>query len=307
MHAFADLAGPYAERIAELWWLVLAVCSVVFFLVLAAFLLALRRGRSGASYMRDHPVIVAAAVGVSTVLLVALIIASAFTDRALAKIPTEDALNIEVVGQQWWWQARYDDATPARVFTTANEIHVPVGRPITLTLKSNDVIHSFWVPNLHGKKDLIPGRVATLHMRADKAGTYRGQCAEFCGYQHAKMAFLVVAQAPAEYEAWAGAQRQSASEPTGGPERRGRDLFVLNTCATCHTVSGTPAQGRLGPDLTHVASRRTLAAGALPNTPEALAGWITDPQAAKPGVRMPAHKLSDDDLQALLAYLATLK
>jgi cytochrome c oxidase subunit II len=302
-----DPAGPHAARIAELWWLVLGVCAAVFLAVLAAFLVGLWKGRAGSAYQKNFHFAVAGAVAVSSALLLALIAASVFTDRALAKIPTEDALKIEVVAQQWWWQARYDDAAPSRMFETANELHIPVGRPVTLTLKSSDVIHSFWVPNLHGKKDLIPGRVATLHIRADKAGTYRGQCAEFCGFQHAKMAFLVVAQPPEEYEAWAAAQRKPAPEPAGARQGKGRSLFVEGTCGTCHTVSGTPAQGRLGPDLTHFAGRRTIGAGALPNTREALEGWIADPQQAKPGVRMPAHALAKDDMQALLAYLDTLK
>jgi cytochrome c oxidase subunit II len=307
MQNMLDPSGPYAARIAELWWLMLGVCAAVFVAVLAAFLIALARGRRAAAYRNNYPVAVSGAVAVSTLLLLFLIGASVLTDRALAKIGQENALKIEVVANQWWWMARYDDATPSRMFTTANELHIPVGRPVTLTLKSSDVIHSFWVPNLHGKKDLIPGRVATLTIKADKPGTYRGQCAEFCGHQHAKMAFLLVAQPQAEYDAWASAQRKPATDPSGAREQKGRELFVQGTCGTCHAVSGTPAQGMLGPDLTHFASRRTIGAGALPNTREALEGWIADPHRSKPGVRMPAHSLADDDMQALLAYLGTLK
>jgi cytochrome c oxidase subunit 2 len=307
MQNFLEPQGPYAERIAELWWLTLGVCTAVFVAVLVAFLLALWRGARAADLHRNSRVAVALAVGLSSALLIVLIAASVLTDRALAKISTQGALKIEVVAQQWWWQARYDDDTPARMFTTANELHIPVGRAVTLTLKSSDVIHSFWVPNLHGKKDLIPGRVATLHIKADKPGTYRGQCAEFCGFQHAKMAFLVVAQPPAEYEAWASGQRRTAPEPATARQKRGRSLFVEGTCGTCHTVSGTPAQGRLGPDLTHLASRQTIGAGALPNRPEELHRWIEDPHKVKPGVRMPAQPLGKDDMQALLAYLAMLE
>ncbi len=299
--------GPYAERIAELWWLTLGICAAVFAAVMVAFALALWRGRAGSAFGKSPHLAVAGAVGFSAVLLVFLIAASVLTDRALAKISDDGALKIEVTAQQWWWQARYDDATPARMFVTANEIHIPVGRPVTLTLKSNDVIHSFWVPNLHGKKDLIPGRVATLTVKADKAGTYRGQCAEFCGHQHARMAFLVIAQPPEEYEAWAQAQRRPAPEPADARRQRGRELFVLGACAMCHAITGTPANGRLGPDLTHLAGRQTLAAGTLPNNADSLRSWIEDPQKIKPGVRMPASQLAREDMQALLAYLESLE
>jgi cytochrome c oxidase subunit II len=301
--------GPQARHILDLWWLITAVCAVVFLALLGAFLWALWRGSRGGGSDRHARAIVGSAVGVSTLLLLFLIVASVLTDRALAKLPAEGALTIEVTGHRWWWELRYEDERqPARQFITANEMHIPVGRPIRLKLKADDVIHSFWVPSLHGKKDLIPGRDAELLLRADQPGEYRGQCAEFCGVQHAKMALIVVAHAADEFEAWAAAQRQGAPEPQGAQQTRGRDLFVRETCAMCHAVQGTQANGRRAPDLTHLAGRRTLGAGALPNEPGTLQDWIKDPHQAKPGVNMPAHQhLKPDELQALAAWLGSLK
>jgi len=250
-------------------------------------------------------------VGIATVLsgigLFVLVVASVATDRALAGLPLQDALHIEVTGHQWWWEVRYDDADPSKVFDTANEIHIPVGRPVTLTLKADDVIHSFWVPNLHGKKDLIPGRTATTTLRADRPGIYRGQCAEFCGYQHAWMGLLVVAESPADYARWEAAQRAPAAEPTDAMASEGRRVFESGTCAMCHAVQGTLANARRAPDLTHVASRSTLAAVALDNTPANRAAWVQDPQRFKPGSNMPPVSLPPEQMGALLAYLGTLR
>jgi cytochrome c oxidase subunit 2 len=246
-------------------------------------------------------------VAVSTVLLLGLLLATLFTDRALARLPLAHAVHIELTAHQFWWEARYDDAEPARMFTTANELHVPVGRPIVLTLRSADVIHSFWVPSLHGKKDLIPGRQSTFAFRADRAGLYRGQCAEFCGLQHANMLLYVMADEPADYERWAEGQRRPPAAPTSDEARRGMELVVGSTCALCHTIAGTRAQGGHAPDLTHLASRMSIGAGVLPNNPGTRAAWIIDPQAIKPGVNMPPHAFSAQDLRAINAYLATLQ
>ncbi|HYD82403.1 MAG TPA: c-type cytochrome, partial [Opitutus sp.] len=193
------------------------------------------------------------------------------------------------------------------VVETANEIHVPVGRPVHLQLRSADVIHSFWVPRLHGKRDLIPGRDTSLWIRADREGEYRGVCAEFCGHQHAHMQFVVVAQPAEEFEAWLAQQRTAAREPTTERQKRGREVFFSATCVMCHTVRGTPAGSRVGPDLTHFGSRRTLAAAALPNERAELAKWVLDPQSVKPGVRMPPHAFETEDLEALLDYLESLE
>jgi len=300
-------AGPQAERIVDLWWFTVAICAAVTIAVLVALCFSLVRGRRAASTLRNPNVPVALAVGASTLLLLVLITASVATDRALAKLPGEGALEIEVTGHKWWWEIRYKDPDPQREFVGANELHIPVGRTVRLKLRSDDVIHSFWVPSLGGKKDLIPGRDAELLLRADQAGTYRGQCAEFCGAQHAKMAFFVFAESAPEFEAWATRQRQPAAEPADSLQVKGKALFVGGTCASCHAILGTQANGRKAPDLTHMASRTHIAAGALRNEPDKLRDWIKDPHQHKPGVNMPANPLPDDELQALAAYLASLK
>jgi cytochrome c oxidase subunit 2 len=310
--------GPQAAHLGNLWNLMLWVCGVVFVAVLLALWWALHRApRAGEETPADVSPLqqperraertVALAVGASVLGLLGLIVFSVLGDRALAAIDRKGALQIEVSANQWWWGARYLDPDPSKTFETANELHIPVGRPVVLTLTSADVIHSFWVPNIAGKKDLIPGRPNTLAIRADKAGTYRGQCAEFCGLQHARMALVVVADAPDAWQAWAAQQRESASEPADARQARGRQVFLGSTCAMCHNISGTPASARKAPDLTHVGSRRTLAAGTLPNTRDALAEWIADPHAFKPGVNMPGHAFSREDLDALVAYLESLK
>ena len=312
-----DAAGPQAATILSLWHLMLGVCTLVFVLVVAAAWLAvLRRRRETLEPPEvDEPAerhrrltrrVVAATLGAAAGLL-ALIVASVATDRALASLPHADALHIEVTAHQWWWEATYDDPEPSKVFTTANELHIPVGRPVIFTLKADDVIHSLWIPNLHGKKDLIPGRVATHLLRADRAGVYRGQCAEFCGYQHAWMALLVIAETPDAYARWEARQREPAASPTTPKAEAGLQVFENSTCAMCHAVQGTRANARHAPDLTHVASRMTIGAAALDNTPANRAAWIQDPQRFKPGVNMPQHNLAPADLGALLAYLDTLQ
>jgi cytochrome c oxidase subunit 2 len=311
-------AGIQAARIHDLWLLTLGICSLVFAAVLAALLLALwRSSRSTAatpadvtSLVEPEPRIkrsVLVAVGVSTLLLFGLVLADVQTDRLLGRMPLTDAVHVELTAHQWWWEARYDDAQPAKIFTTANEMHIPVGRPVIMTLKSNDVIHTFWLPSLHGKKDMIPGRTSLIRLRADQAGTYRGQCAEFCGMEHAMMAFLVTAEENDKYEAWADSQRHEASNVLDAQQSRGRQVFMERSCVMCHTVQGTGANAVLGPDLTHVASRRTLASGVLPNNRQQLAAWITQPQKLKPGTNMPATPLSAEELDSLLAFIDTLK
>lgn len=311
-------AGIQAAHILDLWHLTMTICLLVFVAVLAALGYALLRApRAEAGTEPDIKALsqperklrhwVLLAVTVSTALLFVLLIADIRTDRTLARLSLEEGLHIRLIGHQWWWEARYDDAQPSRMFTTANELHIPVGQPVILTLQSADVIHSFWVPNLHGKKDLIPGRSATIRLRADKPGVYRGQCAEFCGYQHARMALLVIAEPPAQYQAWAERQRQPAPEPIDAQQRRGRDFFLSSTCAMCHSVQGTTAQALFGPDLTHVGSRKYLAAGTLQNNRGNLTAWILDPHRFKPGVNMPPHTLKPDEIQALMSYLETLQ
>ncbi|HKY43096.1 MAG TPA: c-type cytochrome, partial [Pyrinomonadaceae bacterium] len=210
-------------------------------------------------------------------------------------------------GHQWWWEIRYLDVDASNVFTTANEIHIPVGVPVTFRLTANDVIHSFWVPNLAGKKDLIPGKINTLWFQADRPGAYRGQCAEYCGMQHAQMALWVVAESPEQFNAWRQNQVRSSITPTSDSQRRGQQVFLSSTCVMCHTINGTPAGSNIGPNLTHVGSRNTIAGATRANTREHLAQWIKDSQVVKPGNRMPQHNFSDADLQALVDYLQSLK
>jgi cytochrome c oxidase subunit 2 len=315
-------AGVQAARIGTLWNFTLGLCTLVLLAIIAACLVALWRAPRAQA---DTPADVSSlerpesdlnrrlhrrigwAVGLSTLGLLALLAADVFTSRAMARLPLEGAVNIELVGHQWWWEARYRDVDPSREFSTANELHIPVGRPVIVTLHASDVIHSLWIPNLQGKKDLIPGRTAILRLRADRPGVYRGQCAEFCGLEHALMALEVMAEPNRNYEAWAEQQRQSAPAPATDLARRGQQVFLGTSCVMCHTIGGTTAGAVLGPNLTHLAGRRTIAAGMFPNDPGHLAGWISDPQALKPGVNMPATSLAPDDLQALLAYLETLK
>ncbi|WP_427915103.1 cytochrome c oxidase subunit II [Ramlibacter sp. MMS24-I3-19] len=318
-HDALHAVGPQSAHIVDLWRVFVWTCAIVFGLILAVLLAALWHGPRAtelapadlSSTIAPEPRPtrrVTLAVAGCSVLLVLLIVASVFTDRALAHLSLRDAVNLEVTGHQWWWTVKYlSKDSVSQIVETANEIHVPVGRPVVVTLKSDDVIHSLWMPNLAGKRDLIPGRTAQLTFQADKPGPYRGQCAEFCGYEHALMALLVVADPPEQYEAWLQAQRHPAPEPTDTLAQRGKVLFQSTSCAMCHTVQGTLAQGKHAPDLTHVASRQTLAAGTLPNTREALSQWIADPQKYKPGTNMPATPLSPQDLQAIVAYLGGLR
>jgi cytochrome c oxidase subunit II len=317
-HDALAVAGPQAAQIGELWNLTVFICTAVFCAILLGVVFALwRSGRarddepadlsSIGRHERGPYLSVLWSVGVSIVLLLVLVVASVVTDRALARMSLENAVNIDVTGHQWWWELRYGGDKPSDSFTTANELHIPVGRPVILKLRADDVIHSFWVPSLAGKKDLIPGRTATLHFRADQAGRYRGQCAEFCGFQHAFMAFEVIAEPPDRYDAWVAAQRQPAAEPTDAGARRGQEVFLGSACIMCHAIEGTTAGARKAPDLTHLASRTTIAAGTLPNRSAELARWIANPQEFKPGTNMPATALPADDMRALVAYLESLK
>jgi cytochrome c oxidase subunit 2 len=312
-------AGPGAARIGDIWWLMLFVCAAVFALVILALLWAIVRRRrppvdvtSGTASLdpwRERRMAQAVGVGVAATagILLLFIVASYWIGGAVVQRPSDPALSIDVTAQRWWWDVRYRAPTPSESFTTANEIHIPVGRPVELILGSVDVIHSFWVPNLQGKKDLIPGQVNTLYLQADRPGVFRGQCAEFCGLQHANMALYVVAEPPDAFAQWQAQQRRPAPEPQTDQQRRGRDVFMASSCVLCHAINGTSAGGVTGPNLTHVASRLSLAAGTLPNTPGHLAGWIVDPQMLKPGNNMPPNLLSPDELQALLSYLETLR
>lgn len=305
-------AGTRSAAINDNTWLMIIVGGVVWALVVAALIVALfRRRRGDDEHSRGGGLAVVIGGLVLPAVIIVLITAHAITilDRIDPRAGGDGTV-IEVTGKQWWWEVRYPDDE----VVTANEIHIPTGERVTLKLDTDNVIHSFWLPALTGKMDLIPGRTNETWIETDEPGTYWGQCAEYCGLQHARMRFVVVAHEPAEYASWLAAQRRTAEAPselsatTQDPlVADGYEVFMSSSCVYCHTIAGTDAQGVVGPDLTHLASRETIAAGTLPNTRGNLAGWILDPQSTKPGARMPATDLSGDEVQALLAYLETLR
>jgi len=304
-------AGPAAAEIARLWWVMLGAFTGVFMLVVVLMLVAIWRGtvaaNTQAAARRTAPpwgrtgFIVAGGVVLPIVVLTPLFVYSLLAS-ARFRMPA-DALTVRIVGHMWWWEVRY----PKNGIVTANEIHIPAGRPVRLELASADVIHSFWVPRLHGKRDMIPGVENVFWLQADKPGIYRGQCGEYCGTQHANMAFEVIALSPEEFATWSDEQSRSR-QPVESPElERGRQVFLTAGCKQCHAVAGTAAIGNAGPDLTNVGGRRMIGGALLPNTRGNLSGWIADPQALKPGVKMPRTYLAADDLQALVTYLESLK
>jgi cytochrome c oxidase subunit II len=306
-------SGPAATTIASLTWALLAVLATIYILVILALVHALsRRGRRALEPGAPRAdrgalaAVITAGIIVPFLVLTGLLLVTLNVLAVVLPVRTPDGLAIDVRGQQWWWEFEYGDETDT--VRTANELHIPTGRRVMLRLHAHDVIHSLWVPALQGKLDLVPGKTNVTWLQADHAGVYRGQCAEFCGIQHAQMAFLVIAQPPSEFDAWLRAQRQPGVPPADEQARRGERLFVDRGCASCHTVRGSLAFfGRFGPDLTHVASRRTLAAGALDNSRGALAGWIANPQILKPGNRMPHTPLAVEDFQAIVHYVSALR
>jgi cytochrome c oxidase subunit 2 len=311
-------AGPHAQSLSRLWWLMFYVCTAVFVLVMIALAIAISKGtrksdlnpilNPPAEQYRSRRNAVLSAVTVTVIVLFVFLLYSFSTGRSLtAELAQKNGLSIEVTAHQWWWEVRYNDVDASNVFTTANEIHIPVGVPVTFTLRAGDVIHSFWVPNLGGKKDLIPGKVSTVWLQADKPGVYRGQCAEYCGLQHARMALWIVADPQDQFNAWRQNQTQTSVPPATDSQRHGQQVFLSSTCVMCHAINGTQAGSNIGPNLTHVASRNTIAAATLSNTRDHLAHWITDSQSFKPGNKMPQNNLSDQDLQAVVDYLENLK
>ena len=311
-----DAASLQARSIEHLWWWMFAVGGAIWLTVIAAMFYALRgaRGRRGSDDLQHVSAeshkglerVVFGAVTVTVLVLTAFLIADYGVGRALAAHPSR-ALTIEVIGHQWWWEVQYDDTNPSRRLVTANEIHIPTGEQVQLKLSAADVIHSFWVPNLQGKRDLIPGYTTTQWIKAEKPGTFRGQCAEFCGLQHAKMALHVVAESPSQFRDWFARASTPNSPPSDSTSLYGQRVFLTAGCSVCHTIGGTTAQATVGPSLTHFKSRSTIVAGTLANTRENVEGWIVNPQAIKPGTRMPAVPLKPAELTALVSYLETLK
>lgn len=295
--------GPEAEAILGLTIVMTVGAASVLGLVVVLVALALRAPRP---WLARPAAIAALGIALPAVTLTALVV---YATIAVPRPYTSErpAVRIELVGHQWWWEVRYLQEDGARDFVTANEMRVPAGRPVEVSLASADVLHSFWVPSLAGKLDLVPGRRNVLLLSARDAGVYRGQCAEYCGGPHGLMALHVVASPAAEFESWRTGQRQAAAPPADPAAARGKAMFEA-TCGACHTARGTAAAGTLGPDLTHVASRIAIAAGTLPNTPESRARWITASQHVKPGNLMPGFgALAASELEAIGAYLGTLR
>jgi cytochrome c oxidase subunit II len=331
-----DPRGPMAAEVADLWWLMFWLALAVFVAVMVLLFLALykslsrkdepdegypRAGYLSESYLsesytgEDEPrpfvtrpsYLLIAGVLIPGIILFFLLIVSVRTGLAVLGPAPENALVIEVIGRMWWWEVRY----PEQDVVTANEIHVPVGQPIEFRITSRDVIHSFWVPQLQGKKDMVDGKLHALPMVVSEPGVYMGICAEFCGLQHAHMLFRLIAHEQADFDAWVAARQQPAVEPTDPLLQRGQEVFFQAACHHCHMIEGItpllPSTGVVGPDLTHYGSRQTLAAGIIDNTPENLAIWILNPHDIKPGVHMPATPMDGDDLDALVAFLMSLE
>ncbi|MBK8902570.1 MAG: cytochrome c oxidase subunit II [Anaerolineaceae bacterium] len=303
--------GAAAREINTLWWILFGMGTAVYVLVMAFILFALFRRRNQATQADDPQKNVVNGrriiwFGGIIIPAVILVVTYGFTLDVMMdlRLPTNnDRLVIEVTGYQWWWEVVY----PGEDAITANEIYIPAGEEVLFELTSADVIHSFWVPELHGKMDLIPGRTNIWKLEADEPGEYWGLCAEFCGMQHAKMLFVVVAVPREEFDTWLEAQRQPAVAPTSAITQAGLDIFLEEGCAECHAIRGTEAAGDLGPDLTHLANRLTLGAGSVTNNRGNLAGWIADPHGIKPGSLMPTSGLSGEQLQSVVAYLESLE
>ena len=310
-------AATEVRQFNTLFVIFLVVCAVMYVAVIAFLIAGIARRRRAAEAntveegrhhesdpaMRTGLIAWGAVVGTG---LVALAIASFVADRSMASAAANEKLSITVTGNQWWWDVQYNAADNSKMVRAANEIHLPVGVPVRIMLKSNDVIHSFWVPSLAGKQDLIPGRDTDITITPQKVGIYRGQCAEYCGAEHAKMALVVDVDSYPDFIKWWQHQLQTAPKPTTPLALAGYNYVTSRNCSACHAIAGTPASATVGPDLTHLASRRTLAAS-MRMSEGNLYGWVADPQSIKPGTKMPTIGLEPNELHAVVAYLETLK
>ncbi len=305
--------GPAVDRITTLGWGLGSVSVLVIIIVSFLLLTGIFRKRAGdlahseLTVKRDAGgmVWIYWGVGASTIVLLGCVGWTMSVTAAVTRPLPESALTIEVSASQWWWKARYNNGKADQIFTIANEIHIPTGQPIRIQLVSTDVIHSFWIPKLAGKMDVIPGQTNVSWLQADQPGTYRGQCAAFCGVQHAHMALFVIADTPDVFKTWEENQLREHLSSANADVGRGEKIFQQR-CGICHTVRGISPAGIRGPDLTHLMSRHTLAAGELQNTPENLAKWVSNAQAIKAGALMPKLNLSKSDLEAVTTYLRTL-
>jgi cytochrome c oxidase subunit 2 len=307
--------GPSARALSHLgWFVVLLFLAVAAVMMLLFMWVALRRR---GTFEEHAPYNIGGGqswILIGGFLIPAVILAAVFvlTLRTMEAFPLHDGgqrePEIRVIGHQWWWEVHYPGASPDQRVVTANEIHIPTGRPVELALDSADVIHSFWVPRLHGKVDLVPGWHNRIRLQADQPGRYPGECAEFCGAQHAHMRLLVVAESPDDFARWLAGQRAPGTAPSTADAVRGQSLFVSRACGLCHTVRGTAALGSVGPDLTHLASRRGLAANSFPNDTAHLTAWVTNAQALKPQAQMPnVTNFTGEELRSLVGYLQQLR
>jgi cytochrome c oxidase subunit II len=300
-----DPKGPAARTVTSIWWPMVAVATGVTIFVVAMGWYGVVRGRHvrEEDIKRDVPwgdrFILIAGLGVTGAILIGFFVFSVARSVTLAR--AEPGIDITVIGHDWWWEVRYPNGA-----VTANEIHIPAGQRVNLTLTSVDVIHSFWVPQLGPKTDLIPGRTTHAWIEADHPGEFRGQCFEYCGLQHAHMVFFVIAETPDAFGRWVDDTAQPANAPTSQLAAEGQQVFLSNTCIGCHAIKGTSATASLGPDLTHMATRQTIAAGTVPLTAASLAQWITNPDDIKPGTTMPPTTLTSEQLNALVTYLLSL-
>jgi cytochrome c oxidase subunit 2 len=302
-------AGTDARTIAALWWVLFWTTTAVTSAVLVWWALAIWRATRDSPPAPERRLIVAV-VGASVAslaVLVALLGTSVAAERKLQDLPASDPIAVEITGHRWWWEVHYWPDDPVRRVVTANELHVPVGREVRLRLSSADVIHSFWVPAADGKVDLVPGRDNTLRFRIDQPGTWLGQCAEFCGLQHAYMRLPLVAQDSTSFEDWLRTERAGGAAPGTADAAKGRAIFESAACVLCHTVGGTDARGRVGPDLTHIGRRLYIAAGVRRHSADTMQEWIRDPQRVKPGNEMPVVPLSDEDVRLVTAYMEALR
>ncbi|MEY2567947.1 MAG: cytochrome c oxidase subunit [Actinomycetota bacterium] len=300
-----DPSGTEARKLEGVWWLMFGLAAAVYAIVAGLILFAIVRNRRRGpreSRINDNAFIVIGGLGLPLVILTVIAFVTVQTTTEVRQ-PESGAMRVDVRGHDWWWEVRYPDTG----IVTANEIHIPVGRQVAVHIRTADVIHSFWVPQLAGKLDAIPGQDNVLRLTAERPGTYRGECAEFCGLQHANMNFLVVAEDATRFGQWEQTEAQGAALPTDDQGEQGRLVFEREACAGCHTIRGTSAAGVLGPDLTHMGSRRTIGAATVPNTTANLAGWIADAQSIKPGSKMPPIVLEPNELLALVHYLQEQK
>lgn len=306
-----DTHSRPAREIADLWWWMLAAAAIVLAGALGLLLVAWRqRDESGLSLLgglerRPTALVVGFGIGLPLIALVAVFVVANFAVSSVTDAPARGStsMTIQITGHQWFWEVRY----PGSGAVTANEIHIPAGVRVDAVLRTADVIHSFWVPSLNRKADMIPGHPNRILLYADRPGVYRGQCAEFCGAQHANMATTVIADPPARFRSWLANETKPQVSPRTAMQRAGEQTFLSSDCSSCHTIAGTPADGTIGPDLTHVGSRRTLAALTIPNTQAQMRNWILHPQRVKPGNRMPDLRLGAHEADALAAYLESLR